>query len=62
MEKLISNSTNIGDVVLDPFLGVGTTAIACVNIDRKYIGVELDEGYFNTALQEVADCKNKKQE
>jgi len=62
MERLILNSTDIGGVVLDPFLGVGTTAIACKNINRKYIGVELDKEYFSLALQRVEDYKNKKQE
>lgn len=43
METLIRNSTNVGDVVLDPFMGSGTTARACVNLERKYIGFEIDQ-------------------
>lgn len=50
-EHLILNSSNNGDVVLDPFMGSGTLAEACVknNNGRKYIGYELDENYYEMA-------------
>lgn len=44
-----------GDVVLDPFLGSGTTAIAAIRLDRKYIGIEKTEKYFNLAKQRITD-------
>ena len=53
MEVLIGNSTNVGDLVLDPFMGLGSTAIACKNLDRKYIGFELDEKYCEIANHRV---------
>ena len=42
-----------GDVVLDPFMGSGTTAIACLNAGRQYIGFELDETYHKLSLERI---------
>ena len=53
MEILIGNSTNEGDVVLDPFMGIGSAGIACKNLNRKFIGVELDEGYYDIAKERI---------
>ena len=53
MEILIENSSNIGDVVLDCFMGSGTTGVACVNTDRKFIGIEIDKEYFDIAQKRV---------
>lgn len=41
------------DTVLDPFLGSGTTGVACVNTNRKFIGMEKDEGYFKIAQDRI---------
>ena len=49
MEYLIKTYTNEGETVLDFTMGSGTTGVACVNLNRKFIGIELDEGYFNIA-------------
>jgi DNA modification methylase len=46
--------TEQGDVVLDPFIGSGTTALACIELDRHYIGIELMENYYNLALKAIA--------
>ena len=43
-----------GDVVLDPFMGSGTTAIACINANRNYIGFELDENYYELASKRIS--------
>lgn len=53
MEVLITNSTNDGEVVLDPFIGSGSTGVACVNTNRKFIGVELDKDYFEIAQERI---------
>ena len=51
--KLVTNSSNVGDVVLDPFMGSGTTGVSCINTGRNFIGIELDEKYFNIAKERI---------
>lgn len=53
LETFIRNSSDKNNVVYDGFLGSGTTAIACINTNRNYIGFELDTGYFNLAVDRV---------
>ena len=53
MEYLIKTYTNEGEAVLDFTMGSGTTGVACVNLGRKFIGIELDEGYFNVASERI---------
>ena len=53
MKILVENSSQVGELVLDPFVGVGATAIACKELDRQYIGVELDEHYYNIAVNRI---------
>ena len=43
----------IGATVLDPFMGSGTTAIACIRTGRKFIGIEIDQGYFKIACDRI---------
>ena len=45
--------SNPGDTVLDPFLGSGTTGVACKNLNRNFIGIELNEKYFNIAKDRI---------
>lgn len=45
--------TEEGDVVLDPFIGSGTTALACIELNRHYIGIELMENYYKLALEAI---------
>lgn len=59
MEYLIRTYTDEGDLVLDNCLGSGTTGVACVNNDRKFIGIELDETYFNIAKERIEDAQIK---
>ena len=53
MEILIKNSSNENDIILDPFMGIGTTAIAAINTNRKFIGIEKDEEYFKIAQERI---------
>lgn len=53
MERLVSRFTNAGDCVLDPFLGSGTTALACINTNRRFVGIECDPGHFRTAVHRI---------
>jgi len=52
-EYLIKTYTNKGEIVLDNCIGSGTTAIACINTNRNYIGIELDEDYYNIANKRI---------
>lgn len=55
MEWLIKTYSNENDIILDNCIGVGTTAIAAIKTNRKYIGIEIDEKYFNIAQRRVDD-------
>ena len=52
-EYLIKTYTNEGDTVLDNVMGSGTTGVACKNLNRNFIGMELDENYFNIAKERI---------
>ena len=52
-EYLIKTYTNEGDIVLDNCMGSGTTGVACKNLNRKFIGIELDEEYFKIAQDRI---------
>ena len=56
MEYLIKTYTNEGDLVLDNCMGSGTTGVACKNVNRNFIGIEIDEGYFNMATKRIHDA------
>jgi len=62
MEYLIKTYTNEGDLVLDFAMGSGTTGVACMNLNRKFIGIELNEKYFNIALQRIQEAKKEGKE
>ena len=53
LEYLIKTYTNEGETVLDNCMGSGTTAIACLNTNRNFIGFEMDKGYFNIANERI---------
>lgn len=59
MKVLIDNSSQPYDLVLDPFMGIGSTGVACVNTGRNFIGMELDKEYFKIAEQRIEQYELK---
>lgn len=60
IEFLISKSSKENEIILDPFLGSGTTALACIKNNRKIYGCEINEDYFNKTLERIENtCKSK---
>lgn len=55
MEYFIKNSCDEGDAVLDPFMGSGSTGVACVNLNRSFIGIEKDEHYYSVAKKRIEE-------
>jgi site-specific DNA-methyltransferase (adenine-specific) len=53
VEYLIRLTTRENQIVLDPFMGSGTTAIACRNLNRRFIGFEINEIYYNDAIKRL---------
>lgn len=53
LEWLVKTYTNEGEVVLDNCMGSGTTGVACMNTNRRFVGIELDENYFNIAKERI---------
>ena len=51
--KYLTNHSDTGDVVFDPFMASGSTGVACMNTNRKFIGIELDSDYFRIALERI---------
>ena len=56
-EYLIKTYTNEGELVLDNCMGSGTTGVACKNLNRKFIGIELDENYFEIAKDRIESAE-----
>lgn len=60
LEDLIKTFSNEGDTVLDFTMGSGSTGVACVNTNRRFIGIELDEGYFNIAKKRIEEAYDER--
>jgi site-specific DNA-methyltransferase (adenine-specific) len=58
MSYLVTLGSRKDDVVLDPFMGSGTTPISCVTLDRKYLGIEKEKEYFEIAESRVENAIN----
>ncbi|MCC6456297.1 MAG: site-specific DNA-methyltransferase [Caldilineaceae bacterium] len=56
--RVIQLYSYVGDVVLDPFLGSGTTAVGAIQSGRRYVGFEIDPGYFQLAQSRIAEAQN----
>lgn len=57
IQNFIINSSRIGDVVLDPFMGSGTTGVAATQLNRKFIGIELSKEYFEIAKNRIEESE-----
>ena len=55
VNKILQNFTNEGDTILDPFMGSGTTGVACKKFNRNFIGIELDLNYYMIAQERIND-------
>ena len=60
LEYLIKTYTNEGETVLDNTCGSGSTCVAAINTNRNYIGIEMDEKYFEIAAKRISDAETKK--
>jgi DNA modification methylase len=58
IQQLVENSSLPGELVLDPFMGSGTTGVACILSGRDFIGYEIAPNYFETAKKRVESCTN----
>lgn len=59
LQNFIVNSSNENDVVLDPFMGSGSTGVACINTHRNFIGIEINAKYYETAKTRLISQKKK---
>lgn len=53
MERMVACSTDPGQRVLDPFMGSGSTGVACANLGRRFVGIEIDGRYFDLACERI---------
>lgn len=60
LKKMITIASNEGDVVFDPFMGVGSTGVAALELSRKFIGFEKDKVYFKAAKERIEKCNKRK--
>lgn len=60
MKILIENSSLENQLVLDPFMGIGSSGVASIKLNRNFIGIEIDETYFNTAKERIEKVKDMK--
>ena len=59
MRWCIEKTTKQGDTILDPFMGSGTTGVACVQTGRRFIGIEISEQYFNIAVERIRKAQQQ---
>ena len=57
IEYIVNTSSNVGDTVFDPFMGSGTTGIACLNSKRKFLGIEKNKEFFDIAYNRISKYK-----
>lgn len=59
IKQYIELASNSGDTILDCFMGSGSTALACLETDRNFIGIEIDQNYYNSAISRINDSIEK---
>lgn len=59
MERMVACSTDNGQTILDPFMGSGTTGVACMNLGRKFIGIEIEPKYFEIACERIENAQRQ---
>lgn len=59
LERIIEASTKQGDLILDPFLGSGTTGVAAKKLQRKFIGIEVDEVFIDIAKNRIENTEEE---
>lgn len=62
LKKMIKIASNMDDIIFDPFMGVGSTGVAALELDRRFIGVELDKSYFDAAKVRIESIINNTNE
>ncbi|QEH81174.1 site-specific DNA-methyltransferase [Sphingomonas sp. C8-2] len=59
MSEIVADFTKPGDVILDPFMGSGTTGVAAVMAGRRFVGIEMNERYFDIACKRIEDAQRQ---
>ena len=59
LKYLVKTYTNENEIVLDFTMGSGSTGVACLNTNRRFIGIELDDNYFNIAKKRIEDTEKE---
>lgn len=59
LEWIVGHAANRGDAILDPFMGSGTTGVACANLGRKFIGIEIERRYFDIACDRIENAQRQ---
>ena len=59
VKKYLINHSKENDIVLDMYMGSGTTAVACRDMNRQFVGFEIDERYYNVCLQRLEEKENQ---
>ena len=60
LERIIEASTQEGDLILDPFMGSGTTGVAAVKLNRRFVGIDVEKEYFDLAEKRIRDILSLK--
>ena len=56
MRRLVDRCSSPDDTILDPFMGSGTTGVACAKLGRRFIGIEIEPKYFDIACKRIEDA------